>query len=137
VDTVEATLAAWAPRIHPGDYFNQFLRRPAEPKTWGLLWITGDIWNFPPIAAHKLELGVDADWFDGPEQTPRLERFVSLFRAEIEAMDAFWAGAELTSLRRQRMTSSSGRSVREHSGCRGCPGRVGTAVSTASGTSRG
>jgi hypothetical protein len=102
VDRLEAALREWAPTIHPGDYFNQFLsRRGKPPPAWGLFWITGDIWNFPPVGAHKLELGVDLDWFQGPESVARLARFEELFTALVEASDAFWAGAGITSLRRQ------------------------------------
>jgi len=103
VATVEEVLVAWAPVIHPGDYFNQFLwRRRRPPDASGLLWITGDIWNFPPIGPHQLWLDVDEDWFAEPDRTERLERFAELFRREAEAMDAFWGEAGLTSLRRQK-----------------------------------
>jgi hypothetical protein len=73
----------------------------AAPPTYGLLWITGDIWNFPPIGPHKLEFGVEEDWFDGADGAARLERIEALFKAMAESMDAFWGIASLTSMRRQ------------------------------------
>ena len=98
--SVEDHLVAWASAIHPGDYFNQFMVRP-EPHTSGLLWVTGDIWNFPPIGPHRLEFNVDETWFAGPERDARLARYAELFRSLAESMDAFWGEAGLTSFRRQ------------------------------------
>lgn len=100
VTSVEDQLVAWAPTIRPGDYFNQFMARTGDPVASGLLWITGDIWNFPPIGPHRLEFDVDERWFD-TQRAERLDEFADLFRAECESMDAFWGGAGLTSLRRQ------------------------------------
>jgi hypothetical protein len=99
--SVEQQLRDWAPTIRPGDYFNQFMVR-RDPRTHGLLWVTGDIWNYPPIGAHELDFGVDEDWFAGPDRSARLERFADLFRAACESMDAMWGGAGLTSFRRQK-----------------------------------
>lgn len=101
VTSVEDQLAGWAPAIRPGDYYNQFLVR-SRPHVGGLLWITGDIWNFPPIAPHQLQLDIEETWFDEPERAERLARFALLFRRLCESMDALWGGVELTSLRRQR-----------------------------------
>jgi hypothetical protein len=101
ITSVEAQLVAWAPTIRPGDYYNQFMIR-RRPHVGGLLWITGDIWNFPPIAPHQLQLDVEESWFDEPERAARLGRFADLFRRLCESMDALWGGVELTSLRRQR-----------------------------------
>lgn len=101
VITVEDQLVAWAAKIHPGDYFNQFMAR-SKPHAYGLAWVTGDIWGYPPLAPHKLEFGVEEGWFDGPERVARLERFAELFSSLAESMDAFWGEAGLTSLRRQR-----------------------------------
>jgi len=102
ITTVEEQLVAWAPSIHPGDFFTQLIARSRmSPNAWGTLWIVGDIWNYPPIGPHRFEFAVDEDWFAGPERGDRLERFAQLFRREIESMDAFWGGAGLTSFRRQ------------------------------------
>ncbi len=101
IGSVEQQLIDWAPKIHPGDYFNQFMVR-AKPHVGGLLWITGDIWAYPPIAPHKFELDVEETWFAEPDRAARLEVFADLFRRACESMDALLGGAELTSLRRQR-----------------------------------
>ena len=99
--SVEQHLRDWAPTIRPGDYFNQFMYR-REPRIYGLLWVTGDIWNYPPIGPHELDFGVDEDWFARSDRSARLERFAELFRAACESMDAMWGGAGLTSFRRQK-----------------------------------
>lgn len=101
ITSVEQQLIEWAPKIRPGDYFNQFMVR-TKPHASGLLWVTGDIWAYPPIAPHKLELDVDETWFAEPDRAARLDVFADLFRRACESMDALWGGAELTSLRRQR-----------------------------------
>lgn len=101
ITSVEEQLVAWAPTIRPGDYYNQFMVR-SRPHVGGLLWITGDIWNFPPIAPHKLELDIEETWFEEPQRAERLARFADEFRHACESMDALWGGVELTSLRRQR-----------------------------------
>src|SRR4029077_13494916 len=79
VTTVEDLLLAWAPLIHPGDYFTQFMAR-SLPGGGALLSITGEIWNSPPIGPHKLELFADEDWFAEPNRLRRLRRFADLFR---------------------------------------------------------
>ncbi len=101
VSSVADHLVAWAPVIRPGDYYNQFMVR-SRPRVGGLLWITGDIWGFPPVAPHQLQLDVDEAWFDEPARSERLARFADLFVRLCESMDALWGGVELTSLRRQR-----------------------------------
>jgi hypothetical protein len=102
VVTVEQHLTAWAPTIVPGDYYVQIMtRRRRSPNSGGILWVIGDIWNYPPLSPHRLDLYVDEDWFVEPDRETRLERFAELFRAEVDAMDAFWGGAGLTSFRRQ------------------------------------
>jgi hypothetical protein len=99
---VEDHLVAWARTIRPGDYFTQIMARTRrEPDAGGMLWITGDIWGYPPFSPHKLELYVDADWFMESEMPARLDDFAGLFRREIDAMDAFWGAAGLTTYRRQ------------------------------------
>jgi hypothetical protein len=100
VTSVEAQLVDWSPAIHPGDYFNQFMVRVKEPpRTHGLLWVTGDIWNFPPIGPHRFDFGVEEDWLDRPE---RRDAFAELFLRECEAFDGFWGLAGMTSTWRQR-----------------------------------
>lgn len=99
VPSIERYLVDWQPTIRPGDYHTQlFARDRKPPRTYGMLQVTGDIWNFPPYVAHRFEYGVEEAWLD---KEAHLERVADFFGRAAEALDAFWGAAGLTSFRRQ------------------------------------
>jgi hypothetical protein len=99
VPSVEQHLVEWQPVILPGDYYTQlFARNRQPPKTYGMLQVTGDIWNFPPYLPHRLEYGVEEGWLGEPAHVDRIADF---FGQSAVALDAFWGAAGLTSFHRQ------------------------------------
>ena len=97
--SVEQHLVEWQPSIRPGDYYTQLFSRTRRfPTTYGMLQVTGDIWNYPPYAPHRFEYGVEEEWL---VDSDRLQRIADFFEQASDAIDAFWGAAGLTSFRRQ------------------------------------